>query len=73
MEQPSMQAHDYLLICILQRLEEKYPGFVEELSEGVRADMSASQVGPKDSAFGVFNEAQAMVDRALLLNRQKKG
>ena len=56
----------YILIVLLQRLETKHPGILQEMLEGIQSDQAALS-GDKvagEHAGRVFQEAIALMTRA---------
>lgn len=60
------QAYSYIMLCLLQRLERREPGLINDLLDGIKADYEASkthaQNGPPVSL--IFEEAIAFLARA---------
>lgn len=63
-----LQAVSYVLLCILQRLDEAQPGLITDVLSGVRADREASF---EQSPVGlpIFDEAIKFLERANKQNR----
>lgn len=60
-------ACSYILVGLLQRLDARAPGLIEELVDGVVGDLRAveSQGGAPSVVPAIFQEAQAMLRRAI--------
>lgn len=69
MEKIKADATSYILTVLLQRLEAKHPGMLQEIIEGVQADQSAlSGEVPRSEHIGhVFQEALGLLTRAKAL------
>jgi hypothetical protein len=63
-----LQAISYVLLCILQRLDEAQPGLITDVLSGVRADREAS-LAQSPVALPIFDEAIKFLERA----SQRKG
>ncbi len=59
-------ACSYVLLMLLQRLEAKQAGLIEELLKGVEADKAAieAQGTLTEPVRGIFNEAQRILQQA---------
>jgi hypothetical protein len=61
-----LQALSYVLLCVLQRLDEAQSGLITHVLSGVRADREASLAQSSDG-LRIFDEAIKFLERA---NRQ---
>lgn len=58
-----LQAMSYVLVCILQRLDEAQPGLITDVLSGVRADREAS-LAQSPVSLPIFDEAIKFLERA---------
>ncbi|MCQ9155841.1 hypothetical protein [Acidomonas methanolica] len=63
-----LQAMSYVLLCILQKLDEAQPRLITDVLNGVRADQEAS-LAQSPVAQPIFDEAIRFLERA----NQRKG
>jgi hypothetical protein len=66
MENVKADATSYILTVLLQHLETKHPGMLQELVEGVQADQSALSRDTSENGYigNVFQEALGLLTRA---------
>jgi len=60
------QVNSYVILMILQRLDDKHPGLIKDILNGVKADFSASkeQTGEHPMVSSIFNETIKFLERA---------
>jgi hypothetical protein len=66
MDKAKVDAYGYLLTLLLQRLEDKLPGLIEQMSAGVRSDMAAidDEILDREHVEAIFAEAMKLLKRA---------
>ena len=66
MDNSKTDACSYLLVCLLQRLDDNQAGFITELKDGVQADMNSalSNSNTSEAAKNVFPEALKILEQA---------
>jgi hypothetical protein len=61
-----MAACRYILVMLLQRLDPKYPGLIDEMLQGAAADFAAMEANGKlnDSLRTVLSETKTLLQQA---------
>ncbi|WP_058987339.1 hypothetical protein [Acetobacter senegalensis] len=60
------QAYSYIMLCLLQRLERREPGLINDLLDGIKADYEASKTHAQNRppVSLIFEEAISFLARA---------